>query len=50
MVQALKTIGDANILSSPRITVLDNEEAKRLIETNTPPSNNKPMYPPQVAA
>jgi len=36
MLQALKTVGDVNTLSSPRITVLNNEEAKILIGTSEP--------------
>ena len=36
LIQALKTIGDANTLSNPRITVLNNEEAKILIGTSEP--------------
>ncbi|MFC1624071.1 secretin N-terminal domain-containing protein [Candidatus Omnitrophota bacterium] len=40
MVQALKTIGDTNVLSSPRITVLDNEEAKILVGSNEPYATN----------
>ena len=40
MVQALQTIGDANILSSPRITVLNNEEAKILVGSSEPYATN----------
>jgi len=40
MVQALKTVGDANILSSPRITVLNNEEAKILVGSSEPYATN----------
>jgi len=40
MVQALKTIGDVNTLSSPRITVMNNEEAKILIGTSEPYATN----------
>jgi type II secretory pathway component GspD/PulD (secretin) len=36
LVQALKTIGDVNTLSNPRITVLNNEEAKILIGDSEP--------------
>jgi hypothetical protein len=40
MVQALKTIGDTNLLSSPRITALNNQEAKILIGTSQPYATN----------
>ncbi|MBL7156744.1 MAG: TonB C-terminal domain-containing protein [Candidatus Omnitrophica bacterium] len=40
MVQALKKVGDANILSSPRITVLNNEEAKILVGSSEPYATN----------
>jgi len=40
MVQALKTIGDTNLLSSPRITVLNNSEAKILIGKTQPYATN----------
>jgi type II secretory pathway component GspD/PulD (secretin) len=36
VIQALKTIGDVNTLSNPRIMVLNNEEAKILIGTSEP--------------
>ena len=36
MIQALKTVGDANLLSSPRITVLNNQEAKILVGKTQP--------------
>ncbi|MBI3601495.1 MAG: type II secretion system protein GspD [Candidatus Omnitrophica bacterium] len=36
VVQALKSIGDANLLSSPRITVLNNQEAKILVGKTQP--------------
>ena len=40
MVQLLKTVGDTNLLSSPRITALNNQEAKILIGTSTPYATN----------
>jgi len=40
MVQALKTVGDSNILSSPRITVMNNEEAKILVGSSEPYATN----------
>ncbi|OGW84403.1 MAG: hypothetical protein A2987_02260 [Omnitrophica bacterium RIFCSPLOWO2_01_FULL_45_10] len=40
MVQALKTIGDTNLLSSPRITALNNQEAKILVGTSQPYASN----------
>ncbi|MCK4462913.1 MAG: TonB C-terminal domain-containing protein [Candidatus Omnitrophica bacterium] len=40
MVQALKIVGDTNILSSPRITALNNEEAKILVGSNEPYATN----------
>ncbi len=40
MVQALKTIGDTNLLSSPRITALNNQEAKILVGTSQPYATN----------
>ena len=40
MVQALKTVGDSNILSSPRITVMNNEEAKILVGKSEPYATN----------
>ncbi len=36
LVQALKTVGDTNTLSSPKITVLNNQEAKILVGENRP--------------
>ncbi|MFH1593775.1 MAG: secretin N-terminal domain-containing protein [Candidatus Omnitrophota bacterium] len=36
MIQALKVVGDVNTLSSPRITVTNNEEAKILVGSNEP--------------
>jgi general secretion pathway protein D len=36
MVEALQTLGRVNVISSPRITVLNNEEAKVLVGTNQP--------------
>jgi len=35
-IKALATVGKTNVISSPRITVLNNEEAKVLIGTNQP--------------
>ncbi|MFH0840251.1 MAG: secretin N-terminal domain-containing protein [Candidatus Omnitrophota bacterium] len=35
-IRALTTVGKTNVISSPRITVLNNEEAKVLIGTNQP--------------
>ncbi|MDD5423553.1 MAG: TonB C-terminal domain-containing protein [Candidatus Omnitrophica bacterium] len=40
MIQALKEVGDANLLSSPRITALNNQEAKILIGTSQPYATN----------
>jgi len=40
MLQILKTVGDTNALASPRITVLNNEEAKILIGTSEPYATN----------
>jgi len=40
MVQVLKTIGDTNLLSSPRITAVNNQEAKILIGTSQPYATN----------
>jgi len=40
MVQALKTVGDTNVLSSPRITALNNQEAKILVGSNEPYATN----------
>ena len=40
MIQVLKTIGDTNLLSSPRITALNNQEAKILIGTSVPYATN----------
>jgi type II secretory pathway component GspD/PulD (secretin) len=36
LVEALETVGDTNILSSPRITALNNEEAKILVGSTEP--------------
>ena len=36
MIQALHSVGDVNALSTPRITVLNNEEAKILVGSNQP--------------
>lgn len=35
-IKALSTVGKTNVISSPRITVLNNEEAKVLVGTNQP--------------
>lgn len=40
MIQVLKTIGDTNLLSSPRITAINNQEAKILIGTSQPYATN----------
>ncbi|MDD5428419.1 MAG: TonB family protein [Candidatus Omnitrophica bacterium] len=40
MVQVLKTIGDTDLLSSPRITALNNQEAKILVGTSQPYATN----------
>ena len=40
MIQALKKIGDTNLLSSPRITALNNQEAKILVGTSQPYATN----------
>jgi MSHA type pilus biogenesis protein MshL len=40
MIQILKTIGDTNLLSSPRITALNNQEAKILVGTSSPYATN----------
>jgi len=40
MVQMLKTVGDTNVLSSPRITVLNNQEAKILVGSSQPYATN----------
>jgi TonB family protein len=40
MVQVLKTIGDTNLLSSPRVTAINNQEAKILIGTSQPYATN----------
>ena len=36
MIQALNTIGNTNVLSNPRITVVDNKEAKILVGSTEP--------------
>jgi type II secretory pathway component GspD/PulD (secretin) len=36
MIQMLQTMGDTNLLSSPRITALNNQEAKILVGTSQP--------------
>ena len=40
MIQVLKTVGDTNLLSSPRITAVNNQEAKILIGTSQPYATN----------
>lgn len=40
MIQALKTVGDANTLSNPRVATLNNQEAKILIGTSQPYATN----------
>jgi TonB family protein len=40
MIQVLKTVGDTNLLSSPRITVINNQEAKILIGSSRPYATN----------
>lgn len=40
MIQVLKTIGDTNLLSSPRVTAINNQEAKILIGTSQPYATN----------
>ncbi len=36
LIEALQTVGDTNILSNPRITVINNEEAKILVGSSEP--------------
>ena len=45
LVQALKTVGDANLLSSPRITALNNQEAKILVGESRPYATNTVVTP-----
>ncbi|MFA5143375.1 MAG: secretin N-terminal domain-containing protein [Candidatus Omnitrophota bacterium] len=40
MIQILKTVGDTDLLSSPRITALNNQEAKIMIGTSQPYATN----------
>lgn len=40
LIQVLKTIGDTDLLSSPRITALSNQEAKIMIGTSQPYATN----------
>lgn len=40
VVQVLKTVGDTNLLSSPRITALNNQEAKILVGSSQPYATN----------
>ncbi|MDD5136561.1 MAG: energy transducer TonB, partial [Candidatus Omnitrophica bacterium] len=40
MIQMLKTVGDTDLLSSPRITALNNQEAKIMIGTSQPYATN----------
>lgn len=44
-VEILQTVGKANVISSPRITVLNNEEAKVLVGTNQPYVTTTTTYP-----
>ncbi len=45
LIQALKTVGDANLLSSPRITALNNQEAKILVGESRPYATNTVVTP-----
>jgi MSHA type pilus biogenesis protein MshL len=45
LIQALKTVGDTNLLSSPRITALNNQEAKILVGTSQPYATNTVVTP-----
>jgi hypothetical protein len=40
LIQVFKEVGDANLLSSPRITALNNQEAKILVGTSQPYATN----------
>lgn len=40
MIQVLKTVGDTNLLSSPRVTALNNQEAKMLVGSSQPYATN----------
>lgn len=40
LIQVLKTVGDTDLLSSPRITAINNQEAKILIGTSQPYATN----------
>ncbi|MBN2452973.1 MAG: hypothetical protein JXB40_01755 [Candidatus Omnitrophica bacterium] len=40
IVQALKTVGDVNVLSSPRITAINNQEAKMMVGKSQPYATN----------
>jgi len=40
MIQALKTVGDVNVLSSPRITAINNQEAKIMVGKSQPYATN----------
>jgi general secretion pathway protein D len=40
MIQVLKTVGDTNLLSSPRITAINNQEAKILVGSSQPYATN----------
>lgn len=45
MIQALKTIGDTNLLSSPRITAINNQEAKIMVGKSQPYATNTTTVP-----
>ncbi len=45
LIQALKTVGDTNLLSSPRITALNNQEAKILVGESRPYATNTVIQP-----
>ncbi len=45
LIQALKTVGDTNLLSSPRITALNNQEAKILVGESRPYATNTVVTP-----
>ncbi len=40
IIQALKTVGDVNVLSSPRITAINNQEAKMMVGKSQPYATN----------
>lgn len=45
LIQALKKVGDTNLLSSPRITALNNQEAKILVGESRPYATNTVVTP-----